>query len=79
MAARGCPNEQSRLYRISVGCANLELTAMLVYGVTRYLSVIVPRYGHRFTYVAALMGGVACWTGVRGILALVGRSGERGG
>ena len=71
------PREQ-RLYRWLVGGANLAVTLMLAYGVARYLDLIVPRYGHRFSYVAVLMAAVACWTAARGIIVLVGRpSGRR--
>ena len=66
------PREQ-RFYRWLVGSANLAATLMLAYGVSRYLELIVPRYGHRFSYIAILMAAVACWTGARGIIVLVGR------
>jgi len=67
-----------RIYRWLVGGANLAVTLMLAYGVFRYLDLIVPRYGHRFSYVAILMAAVACWTAARGIIVLAGRrSGER--
>lgn len=64
-------------YRVAVGGANLALSVVLMVGVSRYFSLIVPRYGHRFTYVAIIMVGIACWTAVRGILHLVGRAGGR--
>lgn len=51
---------------------------MLVYGILRYFALIPPRYGQRFAFVAVVMAGVAVWMGVRGVLALMGRSGERG-
>lgn len=69
---------ERRVYRWLVGGANLAVTVMLAYGVARYVDLIVPRYGHRFSYVAILMAAVACWTGARGIIVLVGRrSGHR--
>jgi hypothetical protein len=75
--AGGGRAREPRFYRWLVGGANLALTVMLAYGVFRYLELIVPRYGHRFSYVAILMGAVACWTCVRGVIVLWGRSGER--
>lgn len=63
-------------YRIAVGGANLALTAALLYGLARYFALIVPRYGHRFSYVAVLLVGVSVWTAVRGVLVLTGRRGE---
>jgi hypothetical protein len=71
------PQERG-FYRIAVGCAHLALAAMLVYGILRYFALIPPRYGQRFAFVAVVMAGVAVWMGVRGVLALMGRSGERG-
>lgn len=64
------------VYRVAVGGANLALTAALLYGLSRYFSTIVPKYGHRFAYVAFLLVGVAVWTAVRGIFAIVGRRRE---
>lgn len=78
MPRRDTRSKESKFFRLAVGCANLALAAMLVYGIFRYLELIPPRYGHRFTFVAVLMGGVALWMGVRGVLALLGRPGERG-
>jgi hypothetical protein len=60
------------LYRYAVGAANLALAAMLAYGLVKYWTLIVPRYGHQFSYVAILMAGIACWMALRGILALLG-------
>ena len=71
------PRERG-FYRITVGCAHLALVAMLVYGIVRYFALIPPRYGQRFTFVALVMAGVALWMGVLGVLAFLGRSGERG-
>jgi hypothetical protein len=73
------PSGQPRLYRYAVGGANIALAAMLFYGVSRYFQLIVPRYGHRFAYVAILMAGIACWAAFRGVVVFFGRSGERGG
>jgi hypothetical protein len=73
--ARRRGSREQRLYRWSVGGANLAVALMLAYGVLRYVDLIVPRYGHRFSYVAILMAAVACWTAVRGIMVLVGRAG----
>lgn len=76
-----CPREDRErelgLYRYAVGGAYLALTGMLFYGVSRYVDLIVPRFGNRFSYVAALMVGVACWMGVRGVLILLGKRGGR--
>lgn len=78
MRTRDRGSREQRFYRWLVGSANLAVTLMLAYGVLRYLDLIVPRYGHRFSYVAILMAAVACWTGARGIIVLVGRpSGHR--
>ena len=77
MLRRDTRRHERRLYRISVGCAHLALAAMLVYGITRYFALILPRYGQRFAFVAVMMAGVAVWMGVRGVFALLGRSGER--
>jgi hypothetical protein len=78
VSARGRGSREQRLYRWFVGGANLAVTLMLAYGVLRYVDLIVPRYGHRFSYVAILMAAVACWTAVRGIMVLVGRTGGDG-
>ena len=78
MPRRDTRSRESTFFRIAVGCAHLALTAMLVYGIFRYFELIPPRYGQRFTFVAVLMAGVALWMGVRGVLALLGRSGHRG-
>jgi hypothetical protein len=69
-------SREQRLYRWLVGGANLVVTLMLAYGIVRYLDLIVPRYGHRFSYVAILMAAVACWTAARGIIVLAGRRSE---
>jgi hypothetical protein len=69
------PREQ-KLYRITVGGANLALAAMLLYGASRYFDLVVPRFGHRFAYVPVLMCGTAVWVTTRGLLVLFGR--ERG-
>ncbi len=66
------------MYRLAVGGARLALAVMLLYGITKYFALIVPRYGHRFAYVAIVMGGVACWAALRGVLILVGRTREGG-
>ncbi len=78
MQASGHRPREQRFYRWLVGGANLAATLMLAYGVFRYLELIVPRYGHRFSYVAILMAAVACWTGARGIIVLVGRRSGHG-
>jgi hypothetical protein len=65
---------EPRFYRWLVGGANLAVTLMLLYGITRYADLIAPRYGRRFSYVAILMAAVACWTAFRGIMVLTGRS-----
>jgi hypothetical protein len=54
------------------------LAAMLVFGTLRYFQLIVPQYGHRFTFFAAIMVALACWMVVRGVAVLLGRTGERG-
>jgi hypothetical protein len=74
MSSRDRRAEYPKLYRYTVGGANLGLTAMLGYGLVRYVELIVPRYGHRFAYIAVLIVGVAGWTTFRGVLLLVGRS-----
>ena len=66
------PHEQ-RLYRLAVGGMNLALAVMLFYGASRYFDLVVPRFGHRFVYVPALMCGTAVWVATRGILVLVRR------
>lgn len=78
MVRRDTRRQERGLYRIAVGCAHLALAAMLVYGIIRYFELIPPRYGQRFSFLAVLMAGVAVWMGVRGVLALLGRPGERG-
>ena len=71
MSERRVPEQ--RVYRWLVGGANLAVTLMLAYGVSRYFALIHPRYGRRFSYVAILMAAVACWTFARGIIVLLGR------
>lgn len=56
-----------------VGGANLALAVMLFYGVSRYLDLIVPRFGNRFVYVPVLMCGIAVWVTMRGLLVLLRR------
>jgi hypothetical protein len=68
-------SREQGFYRWLVGGANLAVALMLAYGILRYLDLIVPRYGRRFSYVAILMGAVACWTAARGIIVLVRRAG----
>jgi len=76
---RGDTRQRERaVYRIVVGCANLVLAAMLVFGTLRYFQLIVPQYGHRFTFFAAIMVALACWMVVRGVMVLLGRTGESG-
>ena len=65
---------ESTVYRIVVGCANLALAAMLVFGIVRFTRLIVPRYGGRFAFFAVVMGGLACWMVFRGVSVLIGRS-----
>jgi hypothetical protein len=74
---RDSRDDEQTFYRIAVGAANLALAAMLIYGVTRYFDVIVPRFGNRFFYVPVIMGGIAVWMLVRGLSVLLGRG--RGG
>jgi len=69
------PHERA-VYRIVVGCANLGLAAMLVFGTVRYFKLIVPHYVHRFTFFALIMAGLACWMVVRGVVVLLGRTRE---
>ena len=59
MCARRRRPREDRVYRIAVGGANLALAAMLLYGLARYFDLIVPRYGHRFFYVAVVLAGIA--------------------
>ncbi|MBD3348027.1 MAG: hypothetical protein GF400_02380 [Candidatus Eisenbacteria bacterium] len=66
------PHERT-VYRIVVGCANLALAAMLTYGTFRYFQLIVPEYGHRFTFLALIMLGLAGWMVVRGFMVFFGR------
>lgn len=67
-------SRESTVYRIVVGCANLALAAMLVFGIIRFTALIVPRYGRRFSFFAVVMAGLACWMLFRGVVVLVGRS-----
>ena len=71
------PHERT-FYRVTVGCANLALAAMLAYGAVRYFDLIVPHYGHRFAFFAFVMVGLACWMAFRGITTLAGRSRDVG-
>ena len=66
-----------RFCRIGVGAVPLALSGVLLEGVRKYFLLIVPRYGHRFTFVAVIMVGIAGWMAVRGVLHLLGRAGER--
>ena len=76
MRHRDSRSHEQKLYRIAVGGANLALAVMLFYGASRYLDLVVPRFGHRFVYVPLLMCGTAVWVAVRGLLVLFRR--ERG-
>jgi len=68
---------QARALRAVVGLVYLACTGMIVYALIRFVALILPRYGHRFSYVLLLLGGVACWTTFRGLRLLFGRTGER--
>lgn len=68
---------QERVLRGLVGVVYLACTVMIVYALVKFVALVLPRYGHRFSYVLALFGGVACWTAFRGIRLLFGRTGER--
>ena len=73
MRHRDSRTYEQRLYRITVGGANLALAAMLFYGASRYSDLIVPRFGHRFVYVPIVMCGMAAWVTMRGVLVLLRR------
>lgn len=68
---------QARAFRAIVGGVYLACTVMIVYALVRFVALILPRYGHRFSYMLVLFGGVACWTAFRGLKLLLGRTGER--
>jgi len=74
---RGSRGWGEGFYRLTVGGVNLALGIVLLVGVRKYFMLIVPRYGHRFTYVAVIMVGIAGWMVVRGLLHLLGRGGGR--
>lgn len=75
MARRDSRPGEMRLYRFAVGGANLALAAMMVYGIARYFDLVVPRAGHRFSFIPILMAGVAVWMTVRGLGILLRRGG----
>ena len=69
--------EQARVLRAIVGVVYLGCTAMIVLAILRFVALILPRYGNRFSYMLLFFGAAACWTGFRGIRLLLGRTGER--
>jgi hypothetical protein len=71
------PQGQARALRAVVGVVYLACTVMVVYALLRFVALILPRYGHRFSYMLLLLGGVACWTAFRGVKLLFGGTGER--
>jgi hypothetical protein len=68
---------QARALRAVVGVVYLACAVMIVYALLKFVALILPRYGHRFSYMLLLLGGVACWTAFRGVRLLFGRTGER--
>lgn len=67
----------ARALRGIVGVVYLACSAMVVYALLRFVAIILPRYGHRFSYMLVVLGGVACWTAFRGVRLLFGGPGER--
>lgn len=68
---------QARALRAVIGLVYLACTGMIVYALVKFVVLILPRYGHRFSYMLIVFAGVACWTAFRGFRLLFGRTGER--
>jgi hypothetical protein len=75
---RDTRGQEHRISRAAAAAAHFALAAMLLYGVARYFSTIVPRFGARFSYVAVVMVGLAIWMAFRGAFVLTGRGREGG-
>ncbi len=71
------PDRQTRVLKIVLGLANLACAAMIVYALLRFVALILPRYGNRFSYMLFVLGGAACWMAYRGLRIMFGRTGDR--
>ncbi|MBM3307074.1 MAG: hypothetical protein FJY74_01950 [Candidatus Eisenbacteria bacterium] len=69
---------QVRVLRTILGLAYLACAGMIVYALVRFVDLILPRYGNRFSYMFLLLGAMACWMAFRGLRHLLGRDDGRG-